>query len=120
MNGCCVERCNVPSNIEVHYISRLHCRVHKDGKISVFDSKGRRVKGVPVVLTSINRKQLSFYHEHHLGFESGKYYSLDYSKLNFVLNRNIQECKLPMPKDGELKLILDGFDDTLEKIVHTE
>ena len=49
------------------------------GKFSVLDRKGRRVKGLPAVLTSINRKQLLLCHEHHLDFESGKYHPLDYS-----------------------------------------
>lgn len=122
-DGCCVEGCNATSNIEVHHISRLHRRVHKDGKISVLDRKGRRVKGLPAVLTSINRKQLPLCHGHHLDFESGKYHPLDYSKLNFVLNRNSQKFKLPMPKDCDFKPIFDGLDYTIEKkerLVYTE
>lgn len=70
------------------------------------------MKGVPALLTALNRKQLPFCHEHHLDFEMGKYHPLDYSKLSFVLNRNSQGLKLPMPKDGDLKPIFDGLDYT--------
>ena len=113
--GCCVEECNATDNIEVHHIRRLHRRVSKDGKISVLDRKGRRVKGLPAVLTSINRKQLPLCHKHHLDFEAGKYHPLDYSKLNSVLNRNSKQFRLPMPKDGDFKSIFDGLDYTTQK-----
>lgn len=113
--GCCVEACNATSNIEVHHIRRLHRRLQKDGKISVLDRKSRRVKGLPAVLTSINRKQLPLCHRHHLDFEAGIYHPLDYSKLNFVLNRNSQQFRLPMPKDGDFKPIFDGLDYTIQK-----
>jgi len=112
--GCCVEACNATSNIEVHHIRRLHRRLQKDGKISVLDRKSRRVKGLPAVLTSINRKQLPLCHRHHLDFEAGIYHPLDYSKLNFVLNRNSQQFRLPMPKDGDFKPIFDGLDYTIQ------
>ena len=81
----------------------------------MLDRKGRRVKGLPAVLTSINRKQLPLCHEHHLDFEAGKYHPLDYSKLNSVLNRNSQQLRLPMPKDGDFKPIFDGLDYTTQK-----
>ncbi len=113
--GCCVEGCNVTDNIEVHHIAKLHRRVHKDGKISVLDRKGKRVKGLPAVLTALNRKQLPLCHEHHLDFEMGRYHPLDYSKLSTVLNRNSQRFRLPMPKDGDFKPIFDGLDYTTQK-----
>jgi len=113
--GCCVKGCNRTDNIEVHHISRLHRRVHKDGKISVLDRKGKRVKGLSAVLTALNRKQLPLCHEHHLDFEMGKYRPLDYSKLSSVLNRNSQGFELPMPKNGDFKPIFDGLDCTTQK-----
>lgn len=81
----------------------------------MLDRKGRRVKGLPAVLTSINRKQLPLCHKHHLDFEAGKYHPLDYSKLNSVLNRNSKQFRLPMPKDGDFKPIFDGLDYTTQK-----
>ena len=110
-----MEGCNATSNIEVHHIRRLHRRVHKDGKISVLDRKGRQVKGLPAVLTFINRKQLPLCHEHHLDFEAGKYHPLDYSKLNSVLNQNSKKFSLSMPKDSDFKPIFDGLDYIIQK-----
>jgi hypothetical protein len=48
-------------------------------------------------------------------FEAGKYYPLDYSKLSSVFNRNSQQFKLPMPKNGDFKPIFDGLDYTTKK-----
>jgi hypothetical protein len=84
-------------------------------KISVLDRKGKRVKGLPAVLTALNRKQLPLCHEHHLDFEMGRYHPLDYSKLSTVLNRNSQRFRLPMPKDSDFKPIFDGLDYTTQK-----
>jgi hypothetical protein len=46
--GCCVEGCNETNDIEVHHISKLHRRVHKDGKISVLDRRGDELKDLPL------------------------------------------------------------------------
>lgn len=64
--------------------------------------KGNRVTGLAAVLTSINRKQISLCHKHHLEFESGVFSPLDYSKLNRVL------LNIPKPKLGDFKPIFDG------------
>lgn len=113
--GCCVVGCEETEGIEVHHISRLHWRVHKDGVISVLNRRGKKVKGLAAVLTSLNRKQLSFCHSHHLDFEAGIFHPLDYSKISFVLNRNSKSFKILMPKDGDFKSIFDGKDYIFHK-----
>ena len=118
--GCCVEGCNVTDNIKIHHINKLHRRIHKYGKISVLDRKGKRVKGLPAVLTALNRKQLPLCHQHHLDFEKGRYHPLDYSKLSTVFNRNSQRFRLPMPKDGDFKPIFEGLDYTIQKKPNSE
>ena len=110
--GCCVKGCNRTDNIEVHHVSRLHRKTDKNGKIFVLDRTGEQVKGLLALLIAPNRKQLPLCYEDHLDFEMGKYYPLDYSKLSFVLNRNSQRFKLPMPKDDDFKPIFDGLDYT--------
>ena len=63
--GCSVEGCNETESIEVHHIVRLHRKVDSDGGTSVIDRKGKRVKGLPAILTMLNRKQLPLCRKHH-------------------------------------------------------
>jgi Type II intron maturase len=107
--GCSVTDCQESENIEVHHIRRLHRKINKDGNISILDMKNNRVTGLAAVLTSINRKQIPLCCKHHLEFELGVFFPLDFSKLNKVL------LNIPKPKLGDFKPIFDGEDYTTEK-----
>jgi hypothetical protein len=104
-----VEGCDVYEDIEVHHIRRLHRKVEKDGKTSILDKSGKRVKGLAAVLSSINRKQVPLCPKHHLEMEKkGNFANLDYNKLARVLNRNNEKFPLPKPKDLNFKPIFEG------------
>jgi len=104
--GCSVLNCKETNNIEAHHVRALRRNVNKNGVTSAVDIKGNRVKGLPAVLTAINRKQIPICTKHHLEFERGEYIQLDYTKLSAVLNRN--STKLPVPKDSDFIPILKG------------
>jgi len=106
--GCSVLNCKETNDIEVHHVRALERNVNKDGIRSVVDIKGTRVKGLPAVLTAINRKQMPLCTKHHLEFERGEYSQLDYVKLSAVLNRNSTKFPLPVPKDSDFIPILKG------------
>lgn len=80
--SCAVLGCNETNGIEVHHINRLHRKVEHDGKISVLDLKGKRVTGLPAILTITQRKQIPLCKVHHLEFEKGYLSSLNPSKLD--------------------------------------
>lgn len=88
LSGCAVEGCT-NSDIEIHHIRKLHRRKEKDGKISVLDLKGTRVKGIAAILTASNRKQIPLCRQHHHEFESGKFSKLDGSFLKEIYNTPI-------------------------------
>lgn len=100
--GCSVKGCDETDHIEVHHIARLHRRVSSDGGTSVLDKKGKRVEGLPAILTMLNRKQIPLCRKHHLEFEDGKFSELDYGKLNSILGN------VPKPKYSDFKPIFDG------------
>jgi retron-type reverse transcriptase len=105
--GCSVEDCNETDSIEVHNIVRLHRKVHSDGSTSVIDRKGS--KGLPAILTMLNRKQLPLCKKHHLEFEKGIFSNLDTGKLKSVLG------KVPTPKDSDFKPVFAGDPYSTEK-----
>lgn len=107
--GCSVKGCEETEHIEVHHIDRLHRKVSSDGRTSVLDRKGKRVKGLPAILTMLNRKQMPLCHKHHLEFEGGKFSELDYDKLQSILGN------VPRPKSSDFEPIFDGKPDNIEK-----
>jgi len=107
--GCSVEGCNETESIEVHHIVRLHRKVDSDGGTSVIDRKGKRVKGLPAILTMLNRKQLPLCRKHHLEFEKGIFSNLDTGKLKSVLG------KVPTPKNSDFKPVFTGDPYFIEK-----
>lgn len=100
--GCSVEGCNETESIEAHHIVRLHRKVDSEGSSSVIDRKGKRVEGLPGILTMLNRKQLPLYREHHLEFEKGIFSNLDTGKFKSILG------KVPTPKNSDFKPIFAG------------
>jgi retron-type reverse transcriptase len=107
--GCSVEGCNETESIEIHHIARLHRKVNSDGSTSVVDRKGRRVKGLPAILTMLNRKQLPLCRKHHLEFEKGIFSNLDTDKLKSVLG------KVPTPKNSDFKPVFASDSYSIEK-----
>ena len=107
--GCSVEGCNETKSIEVHHIVRLHRKVDSDGNTSVIDRKGKRVKGLPAILTMLNRKQLPLCRKHHLELEKGIFSNLDIDKLKSVLG------KVPTPKNSDFKPVFAGDPYSIEK-----
>jgi hypothetical protein len=107
--GCSVEGCNETESIEIHHIARHHRKVNSDGSTSVVDRKGRRVKGLPAILTMLNRKQLPLCRKHHLEFEKGIFSNLDTDKLKSVLG------KVPTPKNSDFKPVFAGDSYSIEK-----
>jgi retron-type reverse transcriptase len=112
---CCVEGCEETEGIEVHHIRRLYRKTNNNGVRSIVNSSGNRVKGLGAILSSINRKQLPLCHKHHIEFESGSFYHLDYTKLNSVLSSGKPGFKLPIIKDKDFKPIFEGKQYSLEK-----
>jgi hypothetical protein len=107
--GCSVEGCNENESIEVHHIARLHRKVNFDGSTSVIDRKGKRVKGLPAILTMLNRKQLPLCRKHHLEFEKGIFSNLDTGKLKSILG------KVPAPKNSDFKPVFAGDPYSIDK-----
>jgi hypothetical protein len=65
--GCSVKGCEATENIQVHHIKALQRSTsNKDGTKSFLDIKGKRVSGIPAVLTMLRRKQLPLCSKHHL------------------------------------------------------
>lgn len=87
---CAVSGCT-NSDIEIHHIRKLSRKVEKDGKISVLNRSGRRIKGNKALLSAISRKQLPLCKMHHLLFERGEFSNLDASFLNPIYNTKIPE-----------------------------
>lgn len=87
---CAVSGCT-NSDIEIHHIRKLSRKVEKDGKISVLNRFGRRIKGSKALFSAMNRKQLPLCKMHHLLFEQGEFYDLDASFLNPIYNTKIPE-----------------------------
>ena len=107
--NCAVKDCFESENIEVHHIRRLHRKVESDGSISVLNVKGERVKGLAAILRTLNRKQIPLCHKHHVEFESGNFFPLDYDKLKSVLG------SVPKPKNSDFEPIFHSKPYTLEK-----
>lgn len=82
---CAVKDCN-NTDIERHHMARLHRTVKNNGLRTVLNRKGRKVKGIQAIMTSVKRKQIPLCKAHHLEFEKGVFSELDYNKLNNVLN----------------------------------
>ena len=55
-----------------------------DGKVTVVNKEGRRVRGFTALLTSINRKQLPLCPQHHSDFEKGVYSAIDVEFLRTI------------------------------------
>jgi len=91
---CAVKGCN-NTNIEIHHMAKLHRTVKNNGLRTVLDRKGRRVKGIQAVMTSVRRKQLPLCKPHHLEFEKNIFSELDYNKLNDVLNKKGKSFSFP-------------------------
>ena len=87
---CAVSGCT-NSDIEIHHIRKLSRKIEKDGKISVLNRSGRRIKSSKALLSAMNRKQLPLCKMHHLLFERGEFSNLDASFLNPVYNIKIPE-----------------------------
>jgi len=86
---CAVSGC-YNSDIEIHHIRKLSRKVEKDGKTSVLNRAGRRVKGSTALLSAMNRKQLPLCSMHHILFERGEFSDLDTTFLNdFITFRAI-------------------------------
>ena len=88
---------------------RLHRKVDSNGGTSVIDRKGKRVKGLPAILTMLNRKQLPLCRKHHLEFEKGIFSNLDTGKVKSALG------KVPTPKKSDFKPVFTGDPYFIEK-----
>ena len=91
---CAVKDCN-NTDIEIHHIARLHRTVKNNRLRTVLDRKGRRVKGIQAIMTSVRRKQLPLCKTHHLEFEKGIFSELDYNRLNNALNKKGKSFSFP-------------------------
>jgi len=78
---CAVIGCEA-TNIQVHHIRRLWRREEKDGRLSVLDSRGRRVTGLAAIMTARQRKQLPLCAKHHAEMERGIFSPLDQEYLS--------------------------------------
>jgi hypothetical protein len=107
--------CKVTKDIEVHHIRALNRKVNNNGVKSILNMEGKRVTGLPAVLSMLRRKQLPLCSNHHLEFKKGIYSQLDYEKLSTVLNHNSRSFPLPMPKNSDFLPILRDEDFTVEK-----
>ena len=87
---CAVSGCS-NTDIEIHHTRKLSRKVENDGKISVLNRSGRRIKGSKALFSAMNRKQLPLCKMHHLLFEQGEFYDLDSSFLNPIYNTKIPE-----------------------------
>ena len=90
---CAVSDCT-HVDIEIHHIRKLSRKIEKDGKISILDRSGRRIKGSQALLSAINRKQLPLCKMHHMLFEQGEFHDLDASFLNPIYNTRLPENKV--------------------------
>jgi len=101
---CAVSGC-YNSDIEIHHIRKLSRKVEKDGKTSVLNRAGRRVKGSTALLSAMNRKQLPLCSMHHILFERGEFSDLDTTFLNKIYNTKIPDNTVPRQvfTKGELK-----------------
>lgn len=88
LSNCAVENCQ-NSDIEIHHIKKLHRKIEKNGRISILDLKGNRVKGIAAILSASNRKQLPLCRQHHVEFESGKFTKINSSFLKEIYNTSI-------------------------------
>jgi Type II intron maturase len=104
-HNCAVVNCEI-KDIEIHHINKLQRKRDYNGVTTVIDKKGRPVKGLRAVLTSINRKQIPLCRLHHMEMERGKYHELNKGIINEVLNRNSTKYPLKMPKD--FKIVFEG------------
>ena len=93
------------TDIEIHHIRKLSRKIEKDGKISVRNRAGRRVKGNIALLSAINRKQLPLCTMHHILFECGEFSDLDTTFLNKIFNVKIPDNTIlrQVFTTGELK-----------------
>jgi len=89
---CAVYGCT-NSDIEIHHVKKLNRKVSNSGMVTVLNKKGKRVKGLPAILTAINRKQLPLCKKHHLEFETGKYSVLDDKYMSSLYNTKIPDSK---------------------------
>ena len=87
----CAVSVRTNSDIEIHHIRKLFRKVEKDGKISVLNHFGRRIKSSKVFFSTTNRKQLVLCKIHHLLFKRGEFYDLYASFLNSIYNSKISK-----------------------------
>ena len=59
LSECCVQDC-VSRDIKIHNIRKLHRVQKKNDGITVLTTRGKWVKGVEVLLSSLNRKYIPF------------------------------------------------------------
>jgi len=86
-NDCCVLNCN-NIDIEVHFIHKLH-RVHKIGDNTfVIEYRSKQVKGLAVILSTLNRKYICICSKHYLEFEADKFSPLCFKTIKFTLGVN--------------------------------
>ena len=101
---CAVSGC-YNSNIEIHHLRKLSRKIEKDGKISVRNRAGGRVKGNIALLSAMNRKQLPLCTMHHILFERGEFSDLDTTFLEKIYNTKIPDNTIlrQVFTKGELK-----------------
>ena len=68
---CAVKDC-CNTDIEIHHVKKLARRIDSSRKINVLTFKNKRLSGIGVTLSAVNRKQIPLCSFHHLEFEIGK------------------------------------------------
>ena len=69
---CCVQNCE-NYDIEIRHIRKLHKVQKKNDGIMVLTTRGKRIKGLAALLSSLNRKYIPLCSKHHLEFEAGQF-----------------------------------------------
>jgi retron-type reverse transcriptase len=87
---CCVQGCDNP-DIEIHHIRKLHRVQKKNDGITVLTTRGKRVKGLAALLSSLNRKYIPLCSKHHLEFEAGQFLPLCPKTVKSSLGVNLED-----------------------------
>jgi hypothetical protein len=90
---CAVKGCYI-TDVEIHHIRKLGRRKDDQGKTSVINRHGRKVKGITAMLSCINRKQIPLCPKHHLEFEKGLFSEVDTDFLGNLYNRHVPDSDI--------------------------
>jgi hypothetical protein len=94
--SCSILNCT-NTDIEVHHVKRLACKITSDGITTILNRKGVRICAF---LSAVNRKQLPFCSFHHRKFEKEEYLQLNLKYLKETLN-------IPVPKEYNVEELIN-------------